>query len=337
MGGMIINYPMEKLEEKTNSRLIGRNLNSNLMMLVAKYANADASVLISGETGTGKGLVAEEIHKKSPRCNGPYVEVLTTTIPESLLESELLGYEKGAFTGADARKTGLLEQADNGTLFLDEIGELPPVLQAKLLYILEKKKFRRLGGKEEYNVDARIITASNRDFKKQLAEGKMRADLYYRLNVLRLSLPPLRERGDDIVELAEFFSARPELSCVITDDAKIFLLRQSWTGNVRELENTITRACLLADDNIITENVLKTISEDNQASEIINAEDLLNLGGMTYRQKMHDLKKRVIVRALEKTGYSQTQAAELLGMYRSDLYQLMKNYGIENIKNRKKE
>jgi transcriptional regulator with PAS, ATPase and Fis domain len=224
---------------------------------IEQVANSDVDVLVVGETGTGKELVARSIHRRSRRSGEPFVPVDCGAIPDSLLESELFGHEKGAFTGAESRRIGLLEFADRGTFFLDELGELPMLLQAKLLRTLQERKIRRVGGREELDVDVRIVAATARDLDAMIREGRFRQDLYYRINVVRIDLPPLRERGDDIGLVAEYMAFRyaKEMGrqvTSITPEAYQVLSQYRWPGNVRELQNVIRRAIALAKGPLIT-------------------------------------------------------------------------------------
>jgi Nif-specific regulatory protein len=221
--------------------------------LIAQVADTDSTVLITGETGTGKGLVASEIHYMSRRSNEPFIKVNCGAIPESLMESELFGHERGAFTGAIERKIGKFEIAHNGTIFLDEIGEIPLALQVKLLRVLEDKRFERIGGNKTIYSNVRVIAATNRNLEKEIKDNNFRADLYYRLNVFPIHLPPLRERGSDIILLADFFvqniSKQLKKSIKGIDNSVVeILLSYNWPGNVRELQNCIERAILMNRD-----------------------------------------------------------------------------------------
>ncbi len=240
-----------------NNTIIGKSKAfQDLFKIVGKVARTDAPILITGESGTGKEVVAKSIHSHSPRRQNELVAINCGAIPENLLESELFGHEKGSFTGASARRAGRFEQCDQSTLFLDEIGDMPLSVQVKLLRVLQEGTYSRVGGNETLSCDVRIIAATNKDLTEEVAEGRFREDLYYRLNVVELSLPPLRERKEDIPLLAEFFlqkitkkngMARIHLSAEAEEKLKL----QPWPGNVRELENTITRACALADSNLL--------------------------------------------------------------------------------------
>jgi len=301
--------------------------------LIMKVANSRSTVLITGESGTGKELVAKAIHHNSNRRDKPFVSISCGAIPETLLESELFGHQKGAFTSADSDKKGLFEIADGGTFFLDEVTEAPPSIQAKLLRVLQEKEFKRVGGVKDIKVDVRVIAATNKNLHKLIEEGKFREDLYYRLNVIPIELPSLRERKVDIPLLVSHFinkynSINKKGIKGIRPEAMEMLERYIWRGNVRELENVIERAVTLeTNDNIQADSLsdeirnyrvehLKTISEI--PSEGVNLEDYIT-----------KIEKDIILSALEKTGWVKKKAAELLNMsFRSFRYKLQK-YDIE--------
>ena len=273
---------------------------------VKMVAGSDASVLLMGESGTGKELVARAIHHNSPRKHGPFVAVNCAAIPETLLESELFGHEKGAFTGADRKRAGLFVEAAGGTLLLDEIGDVPPGLQAKLLRVLQDKAVRPVGASQEIHVDLRLISATHRDLSALIAEGKFREDLYYRLAVLPLRLPGLRERGDDILLLAEHFLRRatPELGKMLDgfdDDARAWLLQHRWPGNVRELENVVTRAATLARGTRVTRADLQT------EFAVVSA-------GETAWPTLAELQEQYIRRVLDHAKGDKPTAAKILGV-----------------------
>jgi DNA-binding NtrC family response regulator len=290
---------------------------------IDKVVHYDLPVLISGESGTGKELVALAVHKHSPRASGPFVAINCGALPPSLIQSELFGHEKGAFTGAHQRKLGLLEQAAKGTLFLDEIGELPMELQANLLRVLQQKTLYRIGGQEEIPLDVRIISATHVDLEEAIRQGSFRKDLYYRLNVLRIGMPPLRERGEDIELLAQHFleTFKKEHACRARQFSKRALKAMrnyGWPGNVRELKNRIERALVMCD----------------HAS--ISPEDL-DLGN--YSPEFHPLvglraakeraEKEVLLQALARVGNSVPAAAHLLDVSHVTLYRLVKKHAIE--------
>jgi Nif-specific regulatory protein len=294
---------------------------------IARVAPTAATVLITGESGTGKELVARAIHKNSPRANRPFVAINCAAITETLLESELFGHEKGAFTGAIANKKGKLETAEGGTVFLDEIGELSPALQAKMLRVLQEREFERVGGTRRVQVDFRLIAATNRDLEAAIEAGQFRRDLYYRLNVVTLGLPPLRERLDDVPVLASWFARRhSDLSkravSGISDEALACLGAYEWPGNVRELENAIEHAVVLGSTgHILPEDLPDAIAESKPATP--------SLPGANVEQGFHEAvkqaKKMLILRAVERAEGNYNAAARLLGLHPNYLHRLIKN------------
>lgn len=294
-----------------------------IFYIMQMVSESNANVLITGESGTGKELVARAIHKKSLRKSKPFIIVDCTTIPENLLESELFGYEKGAFTGAVDRKIGLIELAHEGTVFLDEIGELPMFLQKKLLRFLQEKEIQRLGSTQRIKVDVRVISATNRDLEKGIKDGLFREDLYWRLNVVRINLPPLRDRKEDIPLLVNYFLNKfskennkpiPQIEPEVMDA----LLNYDWPGNIRELANVIERAVVLSPSGIISLKYFpKRIQEKTGWFSI--KEDTLNLA---------EVEKTLILKALHSTGWNQTKAAEILGISRKQLRTKMKHHGL---------
>ena len=310
-----------------------------MFQLARKVAESEvSSVLLQGESGTGKDMIAKAVHYQSRRADAPFVAINCAAIPANLIESELFGYEKGAFTDAKARKEGLLEQAEGGTLFLDEIGELELSLQAKLLRVLEEGAFRRVGGLKDIPLDVRVIAASNRDLKTESEQGRFRLDLYYRLSVIQIDIPPLRERGDDVLRLAEHYIAyfnerlRRRVGGLSPEVAEIFC-RYGWTGNVRELRNVIERVMILEDGDLITPAYLPRglAPEDKSASSARPPQDA---HGQSPPASFHlppegivldDLEMSLVRQALERSGGNQTRAAELLGISRDQLrYRLKK-------------
>lgn len=274
-----------------------------LLSLVFRVATTEWSVLIRGETGTGKELIARLIHMMGPRKNGPFIEVNCAAIPENLFESELFGHEKGAFTGASSKRRGRFELAAGGTLFLDEVGELPLHLQAKLLRTLQEKKITRVGSEVEIDVDARVLTATNKDLKQMVAEGGFREDLFFRLNVLELIIPPLRERRDDIVELVDFFFEKYAITESYFDNESMAqLVKYSFPGNVRELEHLIQRLVTLVRGNRITVSDLPPEIRESQSR-----------GGL-LSDRLAIVEKEMLVTALEEHHWVQTKAAEALGI-----------------------
>ncbi|QDV12871.1 Nitrogen regulation protein NR(I) [Rosistilla oblonga] len=285
--------------------------------LIDRIAPTDKPVLIEGESGTGKELVAQAIHQGSPRGNRPMVTVNCAALPEQLVESELFGHEQGAFTGATSAKPGLFEVADGSTLFIDEVGELPLALQPKLLRVLEDGSMRRIGSEKERRVDVRIVAATNRSLKDEVAEGRFREDLYYRINLLTVHLPPLRDRGDDVSVLIDHFLGNgPELEA----EARTALLAYDWPGNIRQLVNTIERAKILADDLITIEDLPDEFQSLGSAG---SAETPANEGSLMTVQREH------IAEVLARENGNKSAAARILGVERRKLYRMMKQHGIE--------
>jgi two-component system NtrC family response regulator len=288
--------------------------------MVQKVAPSDATVLIRGESGTGKELVAQAIHHLSPRADKPFVAVNCAALPESLLESELFGHEKGAFTGADRRKLGRFELAGEGTIFLDEIGELSPATQAKLLRVLQSHQIERLGGTEVIEVGARTIAATNKDLEEALRDGSFREDLYYRINVFPIYLPPLRERKEDIPDLVEYFLRKLNASNGVSAAAMERLMEYRWPGNVRELENVIERAVIIAGDRDIgIEDLPAHIRQTPLVPVNIDIPD----DGIS----LEEVERSLIQRALAKAGGNKSRAAKLLGITRRKLYSMLERFG----------
>lgn len=296
--------------------------NAGMLKILAeaeKVARTDATVLLLGESGTGKELMAEYIHANSSRSGGPFIAFNSAAIQENLIESELFGYEKGAFTGANSAKEGLFELADGGTIFLDEIGEIPQQMQVKLLRAIEKGSFYKVGGTKEFKVDVRIVAATNQDLRKMAGQG-FREDLYYRLSSVRLVLPPLRERKDDIPVLVEDFLARLPAGYRKTFDgaALDLLIKYDWPGNIRELKNVLNRAAILTDSDRIKAEDLP--AELSTASGALPGEALPTLD---------DMEKDHICRVLNHTGGQRKRAAEILGIDVKTLYRKIKRHGFE--------
>jgi DNA-binding NtrC family response regulator len=313
--------------------------------LISRLAPSDLPVLILGESGVGKEVVAREIHDRSKRAKGPFVDLSCAAIPDNLLESELFGYEKGAFTGADQPRAGLMEAADGGTLFLDEIGELPHGLQVKLLRVLETMSFFRVGGRKKVTVDVRLVAATNRDLAAESRSGTFRADLYYRINAGTINVPPLRERGEEIRPLAEFFlhGVAPGLS--LGRDVQQALCSYEWPGNVRELRNVIERAALLAREGEITvedlprEIVSRTrgTGEESDAgprsfSPPARLDEGRPSGNASSRSagSLQDMERDRIIEVLEATRWHRNRAAEILGISVRTLYRKIKAYGLDH-------
>jgi len=333
-----------RLRDEVRSRfgfasIIGKNVRMRqIYQIIEKVAPTPATVLITGESGTGKELVARAIHIHSKREKAPFISVNCMALPENLLESELFGHEKGAFTGASALRKGRFELADTGTLFLDEIGDMPLALQTKLLRVLQERCFERVGGAKTLTVDVRIITATNKDLKDEVDKGRFREDLYYRLNVLHIHLPPLRERLDDIPLLAAHFVAkyakllnRPGLE--ISTPALRFLTTLPWEGNVRELENVVERAAILCSGNRLEIEDLQpeAVGEFNKSNwdgPDIDF-DLLIPPGVTLPEVLNSIEEKMVKLALERASFVQTRAAEGLGITKSLLQYKMKKYGLQ--------
>jgi two-component system, NtrC family, response regulator AtoC len=290
-------------------------------------ASPASTVLLTGESGTGKDLAAKVIHYASSRSARPFMNITCSALPETLLESELFGHERGAFTGADRQKRGLLESADGGTIFLDEIGEMVPMLQAKLLRFLDEKSFKRVGGSSDVKVDVRVIAATNRSLHEEVKKGRFRDDLFYRLDVMSVALPPLRERRDDIPLLVKHYvdafntEFRKKIQRV-TPDALAALTRYGWPGNVRELRNAVERAMLLSDGSELGEEHFPMLqAADGQLS----AEVALPAAGIN----LEALERSLVVQALERSGWNQTRAATLLGMNRDQIRYRIEKFGLE--------
>ncbi|MGD9899168.1 MAG: sigma-54-dependent transcriptional regulator [Calditrichaceae bacterium] len=292
--------------------------------LIGQVDDSETAVLIRGESGTGKELVAQAIHAGSRRRDATFIALNCAALPETLLESELFGYEKGAFTGADQRKPGQLELANGGTLFLDEIGDLAIGLQAKILRVLQNREVTRLGGREKINIDVRLITATHRNLEEMIADKQFRSDLYYRINIFPINLPALRNRKEDIPELLEYFlRAYPDKS--VSQDAKRKLIEYDYPGNVRELENIITRAALIS-DSVITSADLQELSNNSANPEM----KTLNIPDEGF--SLDDFEKKLITGALEKCAGNKSHAAKILGITRRRLYSMMDRLGIDSLK-----
>lgn len=305
--------------------------------LVRKVAQGKATVLLQGESGTGKEVVAHAVHRQSPRCEKPFTVINCAAIPEDLLESELFGFEEGAFTGAKRRKKGLLEVADEGTLFLDEIGEMAPKMQAKILRVLETRMVRRIGGTNDVKVDVRFIAASNRDLKEAVKQGTFREDLYYRLGVVVIDLPPLRERIQDLelfvaAFIDEFNRSMGRKMNGVSSEALELMRCYRWPGNIRELRNVIERAMVLCDgEEIQTSHLPADLSDGYGPPRGVLRPDSppdLPPGGVELEDVLDNLERHYIEQALGRTGGNQTEAAELLGISRDQLRYRMEKYGL---------
>jgi Nif-specific regulatory protein len=319
----------DRLEASIDVDMVGESPRMReIWRLLLRVAASDSTVLLRGESGTGKELAARALHRESRRASRPFVAINCATLSETLLESELFGHEKGAFTGATERKTGKLEVADTGTLFLDEVGEIPPPLQAKLLRVLQEREFERLGSTRPVRVDVRVIAATNRDLEKAIREGTFREDLFYRLNVISCTLPPLRERREDVPLLASHFAARfgRQLGRKVagfTPEARACLKRYPWPGNVRELSNAVERAVVLGEDDLIRlEDLPETILEAVPAAGRVPV--------TPYHDTVDEAKKRSILGAVEQAGGNLTKAAELLGLNANYLHRLINNLDLRD-------
>jgi PAS domain S-box-containing protein len=302
-----------------------------VMNFVRRVAASEATtILLEGENGTGKDLVAKTLHYQSVRQAEPFIAINCAAIPETLLESELFGYEKGAFTDAKSQKRGIFELADRGTLFLDEIGEIPLMLQAKLLRVLEDQTFRRLGGLKDIQLDLRVIAATNKNLREAVKEGAFRQDLYFRLNVIQILIPPLRERTDDILPLTNFFVDHYNRKFKrniegVNDGAARLLLSHDWPGNVRELRNAVERAMILEDSALITPPSLPiSVSRPDGSATPIAAPQEIPTDGLS----LEDNERGLLAKALEKTSGNQTQAARLLRITRDTLRYKMKKFNL---------
>ncbi len=317
-----------------SKKMIGKSERlEEVFRLIAKVATSESTVLICGESGTGKELVARELHYKSPRCEGPFISINCGALPDTLLESELFGHTKGAFTGAVKEKDGLFTVAKAGTFFLDEVGETSPAIQVKLLRVLQEREIIPLGGTKAVRVDCRLIAATNVNLEQRVREGMFRSDLYYRLNVIQVPLPPLRKRCDDILLLVDFFlrELANRSSCelkTMCPEAMDVLVRYDWPGNVRELENVIERAVILQDGpTILVEdlppNILGQVEGEGDR-RIVDASDVT----------LEELEQRYMSKVLEDVGWRKKVAADILGIDASTLYRKIHRYGLKQNKER---
>jgi two-component system response regulator HydG len=322
-------YLKEQLRDRFNfSNIIGRSLEmKKLLETVALVAPTEATVLILGESGTGKELIANAVHQNSPRKDRPFIEVNCAALPETLLESELFGHEKGAFTGATTRRQGRFHLAHKGSIFLDEIAEMSSTTQAKILRVLQEREFEPVGSSETVKVDTRIIAATNKNLQERIKEGRFREDLYYRINVVSLSVPALRERSNDIPLLVDFFlkqyaEKNRRLVKGFTPKAMDLLMRHDWLGNVRELENVVERSVILARGDMITPsefpNIIQELDLESKETNI----------DLTPGRTLKDVERDMIIRTLEETGGNRTHSAKILGISRRTLQLKLKEYGI---------
>jgi len=333
----------ERLKKYEGFReIITANLKMQALLETLKQiAATPATVLIEGESGTGKQLVAASVHYMSARADNPFIEINCGAIPENLMESELFGHERGAFTGAIHTKKGKFELADKGTLFLDEIGELPLELQVKLLHVLENQKFTRVGGTQYIKTDARIVAATNRRLTEEIEQKRFRSDLYYRLKVVYLQIPPLRERKEDIPLLVQSFtekynrlSANGQRNIEISDEALNILQSYNWPGNVRELENIIQQAIIFAKDGLITVDTLPLEIRENAIKPSLTKEELQDEKNRRTETIIHDIECSFLKRILSKTRGNITRAAEISGYDRRQIQNLTKKHDLntENFK-----
>jgi two-component system response regulator HydG len=298
----------------------------DVLQFISKVAPTDSTVLLFGESGTGKELAARAIHRNSKRANKPFMAVNCAALAESLLESELFGHEKGSFTGALVQKKGRLEVAEGGTVFLDEIGDLPPALQVKLLRVLQEREFERVGGTMPIKLDIRVITATNKNLEEAVSQGSFRQDLYFRLNVVSLEMPPLRKRQEDISLLANYFAAKYSEKCNrrvtgISQEAQTRLLGYDWPGNVRELENAIERAVVLG----TTERILP----EDLPESILESVSIISEPATKYHEAVVQTKKQIILSAMAQANGSFTEAAKILGVHPNYLHRLIRNLNLK--------
>ncbi len=330
-------------ESCNDDRIIGESSAiKDVYKLIGRVAATDASILVTGESGTGKELVARAIHQYSDRCNQPFIAINCAAIPETLLESELFGYEKGSFTGATRDKQGKFEDANNGTLFMDEIGDMGLLLQSKLLRVLQEGKIERIGSSKSIKVNVRIIAATNRNLETLIARKLFREDLYYRIRVITISLPPLRMRKNDIPLLVEHFIKKHSLqlrtpSIQLLPETMDRIMHHQWPGNIRELENAIKRALVLSKGNLITPDLIQS---ENDQSKITNTpgvspldyyltHDIEDQEGKIFDLVTRAIEKDLIIWALTKTSSNQLKAAKLLGISRVMLHERMERFGLE--------
>jgi two-component system NtrC family response regulator/two-component system response regulator HydG len=328
----------ERLEHKYRlDNLVGESPEMlSVFKTIRQVAPSSASVLLLGESGTGKELFAQALHQNSPRRNKPFIKVACAALPETLLESELFGHEKGSFTGAVYTRAGRFEAADGGTLFLDEIGDITPTVQVKLLRFLEEREFERVGGNKTFKVDVRIVAATHRDLKKKLEEGSFREDLFYRLNVIEIHIPPMRDRPGDIPLLAHHFlrkysDANAKDIKGISDDVLALLLSHSWPGNVRELENAMERAVVLTSEGVLTPSHFPTLRRAAGADAPKPAAGVAALGVRIPGSTLADLEREAILRTLEAVGGSTSKAAAILDISARKIQYKLKEYQQQGI------
>lgn len=327
----------ETIRDPLDSMIGNTPVMQHVYKTIGRVARTDATVLVTGESGTGKELAAGALHFNSHRRNGPYVKVPCASLTESLLESELFGHEAGSFTGAMKTRKGRFEMADKGTIFLDEIGEMSLNTQKKLLRVLQEKEFERVGSNVPIKVDTRVITATNRNLGEEVAEGRFREDLYYRLNVIALELPPLRDRMDDVPLLVEYFLQKyrgdaPNNNPRISEDALDRLMEYHWPGNVRELENTVHRAIIAARESVITQQHIVFIGAPGKRGDDID-QDIADrvAAGANLKEIVADTERQAIEAALRHANGNRTQAARQLGINRGLLYAKIREYDLSAV------
>lgn len=333
---------LEQLKRE-NRRLRNRTINEDEMLgdspamagvreLIGQSAKSDSTIMILGENGTGKELVARRIHSLSERSDGPFVEVNCAAIPDTLIESELFGHEKGSFTSAVSRRKGKFEVAHHGTLFLDEIADMSPNAQAKVLRAIQEMRFERVGGEEPIHVDVRIIAATNKDIRAEVEAGRFREDLYFRLNVIWIEVPPLRERGEDVLSIADYFLRKfrvsPDVPLKRFDtESRALLLSYEWPGNVRELKNFIERISIMADEEVLTREVVTFYLGERPESRIDPVLDPFQ--GMGLTEARDQFEKRFLEHRLEENGFNISRTASALGVYPSSLHARIRKLGIQ--------
>lgn len=329
----------EQVKRYSDLKMIGDSLPMrNLFKFISKIAvSSSTTVLVTGESGVGKEIVVRRIHASSDRYDKPFMAVNCASLTETLIESELFGYQKGAFTDAKTTKQGIFELANGGTIFLDEIGEITPSLQVKLLRVLDQKSFKRVGGTSDISIDVRIIAATNQPIEQMVQEGKFRADLFYRLNVVHLNIPPLRERNDDVLLLAQYFMEQFNVAfrkCFkgLSDETKRLFLKYNWPGNVRELKNVIERAVLLDEGEYIFSHQVELghLHNLSNPSPFVSPHTSSNEG-----LALGEIEKIILIEALEKVNFNQSEAAKLLKISRDQVRYKMKKFGLTKIKDLK--
>lgn len=322
----------ENIDENRFDNIIGKSDSmQELFQMIEKIAKNDVTVLILGESGVGKEMIAKSVHNHSKRSNGPFIKVNCAALPDSLMESELFGHEKGAFTGANRKKKGMFELADGGTIFLDEIGDMSIATQAKILRVLQEHEFRRVGGEVFLNTDVRVLAATNRDLKEAITENSFREDLYYRLNVIKIEVPPLRERREDIPLLSSYFFNKYSRKYKkkihgLTPNAVHLLMCHEWAGNVRELENVIEQAVVLSENKVIT---IQDLPSEIKSKDVdLKSSDHKGLKDIT-KNLTAEIEKKIILDTLEETGWSRNETAAKLEITPRTLYNKIKEYELD--------